>query len=35
MIVKQDVEYKWVILYYEAQDIEIIKDEGKRKEKKS
>lgn len=34
-IVKQDVEYKWVILNYEAQDMKIIKDESKRKGKKS
>ena len=33
-IVKQDVEYKWVILNYEAQDMKIIKDESKRKGKK-
>ena len=33
--VKQDVEYKWVILNYEAQDMKIIKDESKRKGKKS
>lgn len=34
-IVKQDVEYKWVILNYEAQDMKIIKDESKRKGKKN
>ena len=32
-IVKQDVEYKWVILNYEAQDIKMTKDESNRKEK--
>lgn len=34
-LVKQDVEYKWVILNYEAKDMKIIKDESKRKGKKS
>lgn len=34
-LVKQDVEYKWVILNYKAKDMKIIKDESKRKGKKS